>query len=229
MPRYLGRPSPVMHRLGPRHRRFRKGSGTADLFAVQTERARARVPVTRDLDRREPLLARSEAEVFGGVWTAGRNLSQRLQRVLGGPDLVEQIQQGTSHRRGEKCLERREVSGMARVQGPEVARPIRRQDVDGRPVVFQKMKIQEEATDAAVPITERVNRLEIEVHPRSEWENPGAIHVLLRVALLPLGHEGADPLHARWNVPDTCNPNVHPPPLTRVRLDTSEHGLVEVQ
>src|SRR5712692_737475 len=127
MPRYLGRPSPVMHRLGPRHRSYRKGSGTADLFAVQTERARARVPVSRDLDRREPLLARAEAEVFGGVWTAGRNLSQRLQRVLGGPDLVEQVEQRAPHRGGEQRFELGEVTGVARVERAEVARPIRRQ------------------------------------------------------------------------------------------------------
>ena len=100
--------------------------------------------------------------------------------------------------------------------------------MDGRPVVFQEVKIQQQATDAPVPIAERVDRLELEVHPRSERKRSGAFHVLLGIRLLPGAHEGEDFLHPRRNMPDARNPDVHAPPLTRIQFDTSEYRFVEV-
>src|SRR5437879_2840823 len=150
-------------------------------------------------------------------------------RLSGGPNLIEQVEQRAPHRAGEESLEAREVSRVARVERPEVSRPISRQDVHGRPVVFQEVKVQEESTDPAVAVAERVDRLELEVHPRSEREHPDALYVLLRIRLLPFAHEGDDLLHPRRDMPDAGNANIHLPPPTRIRLDASEHGVMEVE
>src|SRR2546422_526672 len=129
------------------------------------------------------------------------------------------------HRLGR--VARRDLVGCS--ERPEVSRPISRQDVHGRPVVFQEVKVQEESTDPAVAVAERVDRLELEVHPRSEREHPDALYVLLRIRLLPFAHEGDDLLHPRRDMPDAGNANIHLPPPTRIRLDASEHGVMEVE
>src|SRR5207249_10212897 len=89
--------------IGPIMRpcKIRRASRAANLVAVQAEGARARVPVSRDLDRGELFLARPKTEVLGGIRTAGGHLPQRLQLILGGPDPVEQVEQGPAHRRAE--------------------------------------------------------------------------------------------------------------------------------
>src|SRR2546426_671612 len=173
--------------------------------------------------------ARPKTKVLGRVRAPRGNLPQRLELVLGGPNLIEQVEQRAPHRAGEESLEAREVSRVARVERPEVSRPISRQDVHGRPVVFQEVKVQEESTDPAVAVAERVDRLELEVHPRSEREHPDALYVLLRIRLLPFAHEGDDLLHPRRDMPDAGNANIHLPPPTRIRLDASEHGVMEVE
>src|SRR5256885_13074739 len=125
-----------------------------DELPVHPDGSLTGVPVTGDLQRREPILAGAKPEILRGIGAFSGEFLQGPEFVLAGADLVEEVQQRSSHRELEEFDEVSKSSCVTHVQTCQVAAPIRWQDVDRGPIVLQEVQVEQQSAHPTVSVAE---------------------------------------------------------------------------
>src|SRR3989339_1597137 len=115
---------------------------------------------------------------------------------------------------------------MTAVHAVKISVSVERNDIHRRPVVPEKVQIQQQSANSSVSVAERMYGFECVVEPCPKDEDVLSFDVPAFVLLHHLLHLADNFLHSRGYVLRSCDPNVYTSPHSRVLFHPSEDRFV---